>query len=246
MKYGRRNFKGNPLRFFREHPDVYADLSRKGLYHFDHPLYESLREHGQLDEAIPILLRRQMRGEDEITLIAAHRICDSAKMVADALSYDQRYVLKVWHRYDLPLYNRREQHHKAEEQSRRRKNNGGQFLILPLEEQLKIVGAYFPSNKNGKKAAKALGRSMNTIISIWRYVSFEIGSPGGNPGNRGISPQQRQEINALYGPSGGNAVYAESISPYKRTTITKYWRLEGKEIHKEGQRKKEERINFHS
>ena len=58
IRFGRRNYNGNPLGYFLEHKDDYGGMSRAELASFDGGLYRVLRKHRQLSEAIPTTLRR--------------------------------------------------------------------------------------------------------------------------------------------------------------------------------------------
>ena len=53
VKFGKRNFNGNYLQFFRDNIDVYKGMKRKQLHDFDGSLYRLLLKHKQLNEAIP-------------------------------------------------------------------------------------------------------------------------------------------------------------------------------------------------
>ncbi len=112
---------------------------------------------------------------------------------------------------------------------------------IPLEEEQRIVQLHAHYGGNATYLAQAIDRTPAVVLRVFREHNLPILPRGGRPDNRRFSPQQIEEINALYEPTGGNAVYAASISAYSGTTITRYWRLSGKEIHKPGRRKKEER-----
>ncbi len=53
ITFKRRSFQGRPLEFFREHRDVYQDLTRAELFRFDPALYLTLRNANELHLAIP-------------------------------------------------------------------------------------------------------------------------------------------------------------------------------------------------
>ena len=48
-----RKFQGNPLAYFKEHEEMYKEMTRTQLRTFDQGLYLALHKTGQIDEAIP-------------------------------------------------------------------------------------------------------------------------------------------------------------------------------------------------
>ena len=59
IKFGKRNYHGDPLAFYRGNIRIYAGMRRGELSRFDPGLYSQLIYHAQLDEALP---RRTYRG----------------------------------------------------------------------------------------------------------------------------------------------------------------------------------------
>ena len=76
IRFRRRSFGNDPLAFFKEHSDIYQGLSRSDLDRVDGSLYQTLRNRGQLDLAIPtkrINPRIKYRGyESPLAYFQAH------------------------------------------------------------------------------------------------------------------------------------------------------------------------------
>lgn len=72
IRFGKRDFKGNPLKVIQDHPEIFGRMSSKDLYRFDPGLYHSLLRHGQLKQAN--LVRRHFDyGNDPLPFIGIYQ-----------------------------------------------------------------------------------------------------------------------------------------------------------------------------
>ena len=106
---GSRNYNGNPLKYFREHKDVYEGMGREELSLFDPGLYRTLLRYGQLEKAIPFKKKSKGRppllAEKQVKkIIKAYKKYDGKAMrAAENSKHHANTFIKYWRREGLKI-----------------------------------------------------------------------------------------------------------------------------------------------
>jgi len=170
IKFGRRNFKRNPLAFLREHSLYYGWITKRTeLFQFDPSLYEALRRWEQLDLAIPNIIppgsTTKIPLEKEIKIIDALQNFKSPTKIAKELGVTRAAVdyYGIKHKVRTP---------------RKKTGNPGysEKIIEDVVECLKKC-------EKASKVAQCFGISRYTVVKHGRKAGVPILSRGGDINN---------------------------------------------------------------
>ncbi len=159
-----RDFKKNPLAFFRKYQEIYKGMSRSELFKFDPSLYESLRRWSQLELAIPNVKDTKFKGlpkENIEEIIKFLKIHKSPTKVAKKLNISRATVDKYGLKYKIRKPNKRTGTPGYSKQ-----------MIKNMVECLKKC-------KKASKVAECYGISRFTVIKHGRKAGVPILSRGG-------------------------------------------------------------------
>lgn len=164
IKFGRRNYNGNPLAFFISHREFYPEnLSRRvQLKKIDEPLYAALRRYNQIDEAIP--LERVYRGilpEKRNAIVEAYKECRSSPKVSEEFSVSTATVIKYCRISGLEIREK------------------GFIAKKSKEEKSEIVKVY-KKYKSSSKVAKEFNISPKTVLRYCKEYCVKILAQGSN------------------------------------------------------------------
>ncbi len=156
IRFQQRNYGKNPLKFFQENIDVYGEMSRVELSHFDQTLYAALRKAGQIQEAIPkdgrsVSIFSLPKEEVEKINFSYHKFNRYARAAARALNYGEHTILKYWKQAGFEI----------------RKNNG-----LLKNEKLRIIRAFKKHNGVVLHTSRELGHSRAVITKVWKEAGL--------------------------------------------------------------------------
>ncbi len=153
IRFGRRRYNGNPLAFFRAHPDVYEGRSRTEFERFDGGLCTSLRKYRQIDEAIPISDGWRLPQAKKEGIVAAYKTYEgNASEASRHMTHSIQTILRCWEDAGLDIM---QQGH-------------------PLEEaQIAEIVAAHPTYKgNASEASRHLPYHMDTISKYWKVAGL--------------------------------------------------------------------------
>ncbi len=217
IRFKSRDFNGDSLKFFRQYPEIYCDLSRLELSKFDQVLYNELRKTGKIGVAIPWGKKsyKSLKSfvEKHKQIVSAYKPSNaSARAAAKIVPYSPQTILKHWKMDELEI----------------RKNNG----LLDAERN-QIVGAYKECGRVVVNAARALKRSRGLVTKIWLEEGFEILPERGiemlkdMPGQHCLSQQESQTVNDSFLKCSGVIRQASKLTGHCPKTIKKCWEKEG-------------------
>ncbi len=152
IKFGRRNYNGNPLSFFEQHRENYQGMKRKELKHYDSGLYTALRIQRQLDKAIP---DSWLLSEQEKEIIRRTFIANDGYLykTAQQLGYAHQTIKKVCREGGLKVI------------------WGGR--PLPQENIDEIIKCYIAYNGNAHMSARHLPYSYKTVWKYWKKYGLQ-------------------------------------------------------------------------
>lgn len=163
IRFGHRKYNGNPIVFFRENFDVYKDRSRWGLAQFDKPLYEALRWHGQLDDAIQIPSIQALPKEEVIRIINAYKPSRGILNKASKITgHHPSVVRKYWQENGL-------------------ETKGKWKQSLTQEQKYEVITIYQTVDGNASEAARLLGYAHSTVWKNWTAAGLK---PRGKSGHK--------------------------------------------------------------
>ncbi len=201
VRYGRRNYGGNPLAFFLAHQDVYEGMTKNHLKHFDEPLYQALWKSGQLDVAIP----EDQRRLPEVVV----------SQITEKLKANNGNVPKTSRELEIPSMTVRTFAQRADIY------NPSESCKPPTEQEMaQIISAYETYGGNATKAEKHFRFSRDTIRKYWRREGLVI------PRHK-LTPVEVQRVVDIYPKVDGDSMMASRQLPYSYKTISRYWRREG-------------------
>ncbi len=164
IKFGRRNYNGDPLAFFNSHIGSYKGLIRSKLLKLDSGLYTSLVRWNQIDVAIPKITppgaSTKLKEEKINAIIESYQNCKIVQRVAKehgvSRSVVDKYLIK-----------------KGLKEPRKKRGTYG----YPQKKIDKIIKAY-DKCKIASQVAKKFGVCRFTITKHWRKEGFKITSRG--------------------------------------------------------------------
>jgi hypothetical protein len=156
IKFGRRNFNGDPLSFFRKHKKTYGRLSRTELAGFDRGLYRSLLKQGQLEQAIPETRHRNFNG-DPLSFFRENSKYSGLSRTELA-------------RIDPTLYGSLISYNQLGQAIPETKPHSGKRLSE--SEVREIIEARDTYKGDASKASRHLGRDRRTVIKYWRRAKL--------------------------------------------------------------------------
>ncbi len=212
VKYGRRNFGGNPLQFYRDNIDVYDQCkTRLALRRFDYGLLEALRRAGQLDNAIPAVplgeqSRVKLTEAQEAEIVIAYRAhrksIRAIKRNISFTAYDE-VIKRCLRKHDLEI---REPCWQPS---------------IPSNEQERIRQA-FVTYGSATEAAEHVPYSMRTILKYARLGGLTPRQKGSRV--HGNLPVQRQQaIDDAFTCCAGNISEAARRTGHGRDAIRRRW-----------------------
>ncbi|VVB78260.1 Uncharacterised protein [uncultured archaeon] len=200
INYKKRFYNGKPIEFFLKNKEHYKGLGRYGLKKFDRPLYRSLLEHKQVEQAIPQAAR--LTFQQKIEVIDSHNIYNgNAEKASEVLNVCSDTIRKYWKEAGL----------KSE----------GQKIRLSSEEISQIVGYYKTYDANATLASQNSDHDTKTILRYWKRAGFKIIK------SRGLGPSQIEKIVESYDKFCRNAKLASKELGYCAETIRTYWKEAG-------------------
>lgn len=171
VKWGKRNYNGNPLAYFRRHADVYGRFVTEGraaLFDFDSAIYNALRTHKankngsfvrQIELAIPGVKpcgRPEIKQSEIDLIVGAYPHFDGvATRAAYDLTYSRATITRHWRRAGLKV-----------DSSRKSK-------ISEIERQ-QIIEAHSLYGGSAYQASRNLPFSSNTILKYWRHAGLQV------------------------------------------------------------------------
>ncbi len=215
VRYGRRNFGGNPLQFFRDHVDVYGRFRTElALRQFDSGLASALRRAGQLHEAIPPLpsggQMRELGQEEKQEIAALYQRHTSVRAVRANLSF----------RTYEPVISRCLKEQGIEPRKQYEKNP------LSSAEQQRICGA-FDRYGSASEAARHVPYDVRTVLKYARLHGRTILQSGKHVQRSLLSPKQLQRIGGAFASCKGSISQASRLLGHTRGTIKCRWEEQG-------------------
>ncbi|MDO8656371.1 MAG: hypothetical protein Q7K45_03970 [Nanoarchaeota archaeon] len=208
VQWGKRNYDGNPLAYFRKHLDVYAGMSRHKLRNVDSGLSDALYRYGQIDEAIAkrgTICREPRTGEEVARIVHAYTLYNgNCRLSAKELGIDFHEVRKVWRKQKLIA-------------------QGGVQRRLPPDDVSRIVKAYDIYGGNATLSEEKLGIKRSNIRNVWKRHKL---SPKGKSSNN-FTPQEKSQIIEAHQFYNGNCTEAAARLGYSLGGVWKIWNQSG-------------------
>ncbi len=160
--FKKNRFNGKPFEYFQNHSDFYGKFSRVELSKVDQTLYNSLRDEGTLEKAIPEdrrLGKKELPSNESKAILSAYEPSNaSARAASRCTGHHIQLIADHWRENGLEV-----------------RNKGG---LLEREKE-EIIDSYAKYEGIVSHASKKLGYSRKKISDLWRGAGLDIDSDMG-------------------------------------------------------------------